>query len=98
MASFGGLLFFLQQKLVSEAPMGLYSRSIIRLLAQGRCCRQVAAPGVVHTEVFWTAKMTHLLWTWPCHCPLCLLAHHSLQGERVWETGQVSSLSPNTAH
>ena len=96
-ASFGGLLFFLQQRLVLEASMGPYGHSITRLLAQGRWCRQMAAPGAVHTEVFQAAKVTRLPWTWPGHCPLSLLTHHSLQGERVWETGQVSSLPPNTA-
>lgn len=97
MASFGSLLFFLQQRLVPEASMGPYGHSITRLLAQDRC-RQVAAPGAVHTEVFQMAKVTRLLWTRPCHCPLSLLTHHSLQGERVRETGQISSLPPNTAH
>lgn len=95
---FWGVTILSTTETCARSSHGTVSCSIIRLLAQGCCCRQVAAPGVVHTEVFWTAKMTRLLWTQPCHCPLCLLAHHSLQGERVWETGQVSSFSLNTAH
>ena len=93
---FWGVTILSTTETCARSSHGTVSCSIIRLLAQGCCCRQVAAPGVVHTEVFWTAKMTRLLWTQPCHCPLCLLAHHSLQGERVWETEQVSSLSLNS--
>ena len=94
---FWGVTIPSQQRLVLEASMGPYGHSITRLLAQGCWCRQMAAPGAVHTEVFQAAKVTRLPWTWPGYCPLSLLTHHSLQGERVWETGQVSSLPPNTA-
>lgn len=53
MASFGVYYSFYNRNLCQKLHWTVPSHSIFRLLAQGRCCRRVAAPEVVHTEVFW---------------------------------------------